>query len=715
MKLADIDLQKATIPQLKDLAKTFIPSLQLINLVPQFSEKASPSSLVGMNKQNLIDLLQYYIDNFPQEEKDIDIEIGKKTRRSKNSSDKPSDQEIIENNSDKVLDTEAEASPKAESSEPASVKVSKPADDNVVKKPVKKELVWEAPSSQEPAGRGRNVRVRRDADYYDDSARFSNDNPVRDTVRKPEARIVKTDRVRDEELRRDDYRNDSRDDARRDRRDDFRRDHRDDERRDDRRMPREDMMRDSRSALNDDYDYDEPELYDDYNGGKGDYDRNPRDDYYQDYYEAPPRPTSGIFVTGVLDILPDGYGFLRGSSYKNGSNDIHIAGQFIKKYMLRIGDMITGIVKAPKFGDSFFGLQEIVSVNGLDPKLATRRPKFEHLIPIFPQPAYKLESENGDFAARLIDIFSPIGRGQRGLLVSPPKAGKTTILKKIADGIAANIDYKSYEDYNADSRLKNHLFSTGKLYNKINKNKPPLPPVIIALLVDERPEEVTDMDRSIKGEVIASTFDESPEQHVHVSQLVMERTRRLVEMGRDVVLLLDSLTRMSRAFNNFVPPTGRTLTGGLDVAALRIPKSILGSARNIENGGSLTVIATVLIETNSKMDDVIYEEFKGTANMEFQLDRKLAERRIFPAIDILKSSTRHDELLHDYNVLEAVTKVCNKFKKTPDVNPTEAILDYCRKFETNEELFENWFDQMKIGPYAAPAYKPGGPPSIPIK
>ena len=318
-----------------------------------------------------------------------------------------------------------------------------------------------------------------------------------------------------------------------------------------------------------------------------------------------------IFSTGILEILPDGYGFLRGKTYLPKMNDIYVSQSQIRRFDLRMGDVVSGQVRPPKSGEKYYGLLKIQGVNSLDPEDIKKRPNFSDLTPIFPNEKLTLETSSENIATRIIDILAPIGKGQRGLIVAPPKAGKTTLLKQIANGITTN-----YPDI-----------------------------VLIALIIDERQEEVTDMERSIDGEVISSTFDEPPEQHVHVSELVIEKAKRLVESGKDVVIMLDSITRLARAYNQVTPPTGRTLSGGLDTSALKMPKRFLGSARNLEFGGSLTIIATALVETGSKMDDVIFEEFKATGNMELDLSRKLSERRIFPAIDIKKSGTRHEELL----------------------------------------------------------------------
>lgn len=393
----------------------------------------------------------------------------------------------------------------------------------------------------------------------------------------------------------------------------------------------------------------------DYEGGERQY-----DDYDNRRYDEARQPEERmglLFASGVLEILPEGYGFLRGRSYLPGPADIYVSMSQVRRFGLRMGDMVLGQVRPPKSGEKYYGLLKVSSVNNMDPDQARRRPHFEQLTPIFPNERYTMEAGDNDSSKRIIDLFCPIGKGQRGLIVAPPKAGKTILLKKIANGIAAN-----YPDT-----------------------------VLLALLIDERPEEVTDMERSIKeGEVVSSTFDEPPEQHAHVSELVLAKAMRMVEMGRDVVILLDSLTRMGRAYNNITPPSGRTLSGGLDTAALRMPKRFFGAARNIENGGSLTIIATALIETGSKMDEVIFEEFKGTGNMELDLSRRLAERRIFPAIDIKKSGTRHEELLLSEDGLRKVWLMRRALDLLGDgQDPTEAVLERMKKTRTNQEFLDS--------------------------
>ena len=328
----------------------------------------------------------------------------------------------------------------------------------------------------------------------------------------------------------------------------------------------------------------------------------------------------GLDTGGILEIVDDGYGFLRGESLLPGRNDVYVSQSQIRRFGLRTGDYVRGQVRAPKESEKYYGLLRVDDVNGLDPEAAKARPYFENLTAIFPNELIDLETPTPDLSGRLINLIAPIGRGQRGLIVSPPKVGKTFLLKAIAAGVAAN-----YPDI--------HL---------------------MVALIGERPEEVTDMKRSVKGEVVASTFDEPVEDHTRVAEMALERAKRLVEGGKDVVILLDFITRLTRAYNLAMPPSGRTLTGGMDPVALYPPKRFFGAARNCEEGGSLTVIATCLVDTGSRMDDVVFEEFKGTGNQELRLDRRLSERRTFPAIDINASSTRREELLMDEATLRQV-------------------------------------------------------------
>ncbi len=329
---------------------------------------------------------------------------------------------------------------------------------------------------------------------------------------------------------------------------------------------------------------------------------------------------TAINTGGILEIVDDGYGFLRGESLLPGHNDVYVSQSQIRRFGLRTGDLVRGSVRPPKESEKYYGLLRVEDVNGLDPEVAKNRPYFENLTAVFPDQMIDLETPVADLSGRLINLISPIGRGQRGLIVSPPKAGKTFLLKAIAAGVAAN-----YPDI--------HL---------------------MVALIGERPEEVTDMKRSVKGEVVASTFDEPVEDHTRVAEMALERAKRLVEGGQDVVILLDSITRLTRAYNLAMPPSGRTLTGGLDPVAVYPPKRFFGAARKCEEGGSLTVIATCLVDTGSRQDEVVFEEFKGTGNQELRLDRRLAERRVFPAIDIAASSTRREELLMDEATLRQV-------------------------------------------------------------
>ena len=358
-------------------------------------------------------------------------------------------------------------------------------------------------------------------------------------------------------------------------------------------------------------------------------------------------------VEGILDILPDGYGFLRGENYLSSDKDVYISMVQIRRFRLDTGDIIKGISRYRE-GEKFPSLIFVGEVNGEAPEKAYRRIKFDDLTPIYPDERIHLETVPNEYAMRMIDLISPIGKGQRGQIVAPPKVGKTTLLKKIA--------------------------------NSISTNNPEIE--LIVLLIDERPEEVTDMKRSIKGEVIYSTFDELPENHVKVAEMVLERAKRLVEHKKDVVILLDSITRLARAYNLVVPSSGRTLSGGIDPASLHKPKKFFGAARNIENGGSLTILATSLIETGSRMDDVIFEEFKGTGNMEVHLNRALSEKRIFPAIDINKSGTRREEKLLDKKELETVFALRKAMSSMSTADVTEQLLSQMVQTKTNKEFIE---------------------------
>ena len=358
-------------------------------------------------------------------------------------------------------------------------------------------------------------------------------------------------------------------------------------------------------------------------------------------------------VEGVLDILPDGYGFLRGENYLSTSKDVYVSVVQIKRFKLDTGDIVKGISRFRE-GEKFPSLIFVGEVNGEHPEKIARRKRFDELIPIYPNQKLKLETDTKEYAMRIIDLISPIGKGQRGMIVAPPKVGKTTLLKKMANSITTN---------NPEVEL-------------------------IVLLIDERPEEVTDMKRSINGQVIYSTFDELPEHHVKVAEMVLERAKRIVEQGKDVVILLDSITRLARAYNLVIPPSGRTLSGGIDSAALHKPKKFFGAARNIENGGSLTILATALIETGSRMDDVIFEEFKGTGNMEVHLDRKLSEKRIFPAIDINKSGTRREDLLLTKQERETVFALRKAMNSMPVAEVTEQVISQMTQTKNNDEFIE---------------------------
>src|SRR4051794_23684321 len=382
-------------------------------------------------------------------------------------------------------------------------------------------------------------------------------------------------------------------------------------------------------------------------------------DYVYRILEAQFEREGQVFKAGVLEILDEGgYGFLRGNeNYLASMSDVYVSQSQVRRFGLRTGDYVTGTVRAPKDTEKYYSLLRVEAVNGVDPEVAKRRPHFEQLTAVFPDKQINLETSVDNLTQRMVDLVAPIGRGQRGLIVSPPKAGKTFVIKNIANGISYN-----HQDV--------HL---------------------MVLLIGERPEEVTDMRRSVDGEVVASTFDEPVEDHAHVAEMALERAKRLVEGGRDVVVLLDSITRMTRAYNLSMPPSGRTLTGGIDPIALYPPKRFFGAARNTDEGGSLTIIATCLVDTGSRMDDVIYEEFKGTGNMELMLDRKLAERRIFPSIDIMRSSTRREELLLGEQTLKQVYLVrrMTAMISSNSPNPSEAterLLERLSRTENNAEF-----------------------------
>ena len=366
---------------------------------------------------------------------------------------------------------------------------------------------------------------------------------------------------------------------------------------------------------------------------------------------------SGITVTGILEVMSDGFGFIRSANYLPGENDIYVAPAQIRRFGLKTGDIITGNTKIKSEKEKFSALLYLTAINGMRPSEAAKRKNFEDMTPIFPNERIYLERPGGSVAMRIVDEISPIGKGQRGMIVSPPKAGKTTLLKDIAKSITIN---------NPEMHL-------------------------IILLIDERPEEVTDIKEAIEGpnvEVIYSTFDELPEHHKRVSEMVIERAKRLVEHGKDVAILLDSITRLARAYNLTVPPSGRTLSGGLDPAALHMPKRFFGAARNMREGGSLTILATALVDTGSKMDDVVFEEFKGTGNMELVLDRKLSEKRVFPAIDIAKSGTRREDLLFKPQEQEAMDIMRKAFNGLKAEEAVDNILNMFAHTKTNEEFVQ---------------------------
>ena len=413
-------------------------------------------------------------------------------------------------------------------------------------------------------------------------------------------------------------------------------------------QPRENQSRDNR---NESRQPNENRQQSDNNGNQnGNFKKQKQVNYRDADYEF-----DGIIESeGVLEMMPDGYGFLRSSDYNYlaSPDDIYLSTSQIRLFGLKTGDTVKGVVRPPKEGEKYFPLVKVLKINGHDPQIVRDRIAFEHLTPVFPTEKFKLAERQSTISTRIIDLFSPIGKGQRGMIVAQPKTGKTMLLKDIANAIAANHP---------------------EVY-------------LLVLLIDERPEEVTDMQRSVRGEVIASTFDREPQEHVKIANIVLEKSKRLVECGHDVVILLDSITRLARAYNTVQPASGKVLSGGVDANALQKPKRFFGAARNVENGGSLTIIATALTETGSKMDEVIFEEFKGTGNMELQLDRKIANKRIFPAVDLISSSTRRDDLLLDQSVIQRMW-IMRKYLS--DMNPVEAmdfINDRFKKTRNNEEF-----------------------------
>jgi len=373
--------------------------------------------------------------------------------------------------------------------------------------------------------------------------------------------------------------------------------------------------------------------------------------------QAEAQQQGNIFITGVLETISEGYGFLRQDTFRRGASDVYVSNSQIRRFNLRDGDSVCGQARPPKEGEKYYSLLRVDSINGLDPELGRTRRNFGSLTPIFPNKLINLETTSDELSTRLINLVTPIGRGQRGLIVSPPKAGKTVLLQKIANAVTTN-----YDDV--------HL---------------------MVCLIGERPEEVTDMKRCVKAEVIAATFDEPVESQTRVAELALERAKRLVEMGKDVVILLDGITRLTRAYNLALPPSGRTLSGGIDSTALHPPKRFFGTARNLEEGGSLTIIATCLVDTGSRMDELIYEEFKGTGNMELHLDRKMSERRTFPAIDIMPSGTRREELLLDENTLKQVWLLRRVINMIDSDSPnhgeaTQRILERLARTKNNAEF-----------------------------
>ncbi|MCD6217170.1 transcription termination factor Rho [bacterium] len=375
-----------------------------------------------------------------------------------------------------------------------------------------------------------------------------------------------------------------------------------------------------------------------------------------------------IFGEGTLEILQEGYGFLRKNGYTPSSEDIYVSQSQIKRFALRTGDIISGQVRPPKENEKYYGLLRVEAINGINPEMIRRRKLFDREIPIYPFEPITLEVHPKEKSTRIIDLVSPIGKGTRGLIVSPPKAGKTIILKKIA--------------------------------NSVTENHPEI--TVMALLIDERPEEVTDFERSVKGEVVSSTFDERPDHHIQVAEMLLAKAKRLVEQDKDVIILLDSITRLARAYNLVMPSSGKTLSGGLDPNSLHKPKRFFGAARKLEGGGSLTIVASALVETGSRLDDVIFEEFKGTGNMELILNRDLANRRIFPAIDILHSSTRHDELLYPPEYLDSIRDLRRIIDSLGDQRGTEFVIDRLsnKTFSTNKRFIEaipNWYNIFMKG------------------
>ncbi len=360
-------------------------------------------------------------------------------------------------------------------------------------------------------------------------------------------------------------------------------------------------------------------------------------------------------ASGMLEIMPDGFGFLRRKQYHFSEDDIYISASQIRRFSMRTGDIISGRIRPPKDNERYYALLQVEEINNEDPEQLSSRPPFSSLVPIHPDEVIKMETKPNILSTRIIDLLIPVGKGQRGLIVSPPKAGKTMLLKQLA--------------------------------NSISHNHPDIK--LIILLIDERPEEVTDMERSVNADVVSSTFDQKPENHIRLAELVLERSQRLVEQGRNVAVLIDSITRLTRAYNLVIPPSGRTLSGGIDPSAFYKPKRFFGAARNIDKGGSLTVLATAIVDTGSRMDDVVYEEFKGTGNLELHLDRRIADRRIFPAIDISRSGTRREELLLDEHKIELMWALRRAMGSSTSIEFLEKLMDRLRKTNSNEEFLSN--------------------------
>ncbi len=497
-----------------------------------------------------------------------------------------------------------------------------------------------------PTKRPRKQRMQKEKKETSPANRQDQKESEREAATKQKSSSEQQDRKQENTARREDHKNSSKDSYARNDQRDSRKDTRKDSRKENKPQSQKDNRDSGNRDTNGNRDFGN-------RGDSGNRDTGNRDN--RNRYKEPDYEFDAIIESeGVLDIMQDGYGFLRSSDYMylSSPDDIYVSQSQIRLFGLKTGDTVLGHVRPPKEGEKYFPLIKINKINGLDPQVVRDRISFEHLTPLFPQEKFNIAERQSTVSTRVIDLFSPIGKGQRGMIVSQPKTGKTMLLKDIANAIAANHP---------------------EVYQ-------------IILLIDERPEEVTDMQRNVRGEVIASTFDKEAHEHVRVANIVLEKAKRMVECGHDVVILLDSITRLARAYNTVQPASGKVLSGGVDANALHKPKRFFGAARNIENGGSLSIIATALTETGSKMDEVIFEEFKGTGNMELQLDRKIANRRIFPAIDLTSSSTRRDDILLDENTLQRMW-VMRKY--LADMNPVEAmefINDRIKQTRNNEEF-----------------------------